>query len=475
MRITRRDALGAMLLLTTTGMASIARALDGPMDLKGIGEDFAIASDAYIYGYPLVTMEMTRRVISNVAKPEGTRAPMGTLIKLREYPDASFRDVTAPNADTLYTTSFLNLSEEPWVLDVPDMNGRYFLLPLLDGWTNVFDVPGTRTTGTKAQTYLISGPGWSGQVPEGMKELKSTTDLVWMLGRIYCTGTKEDYAEVHALQDKFKLQPLSTWGKDFTPPAGKVDASIDMKTPVRDQVNALSAVEYFTLLAELMKQNPPSEADAPALRRFEKIGLVAGKDFDPKFMDRDWAKRLPQLSYDRIMLHFLSRDGDFTRTNGWTYTTKAGTYGTNYIQRALVTAIGLGANRPEDAIYPTSLKPSLIEDYSGEHKYQMRFAKGQLPPVEGFWSLTMYDENMFFIANPINRYSMSVRTNPTYEPDGSMIIYIQNESPGSDKEANWLPAPKGKFHLMLRLYYPSAGDPSILNDTWTIPLVAKVD
>ncbi|MEQ1941627.1 DUF1254 domain-containing protein [Mesorhizobium sp. VNQ89] len=474
MNLTRRDALGAIMLLTTTSLPSIARALDGPMDLAGIGEDFSIASDAYVYGYPLVTMEMTRRVISNVAKPEGTRAPMGTLIKLREYPDATFRDVTAPNADTLYTTAFFDVGEEPWVLDVPDMKDRYFLLPMLDGWTNVFAVPGKRTTGTGAQTYVITGPGWSGSIPEGMKEIKAPTSLVWLLGRIYCTGTKEDYAEVHALQDAFKLQPLSTWGQAYEPPAGTVDPSIDMKKPVRDQVNDLSTDDYFAMLADLMKRNPPAAADAPALARFEKIGLVAGKDFDPQYLKHDWAKRLPQLSYDLIMLHFLSRDGEFTRINGWTYTTKAGEYGTNYIQRALITAIGLGANRPEDAVYPTSLKPSLVESYDGAHKYTMRFEKGQLPPVEGFWSLTMYDEQMFFIANPINRYSMSVRTNPTYEPDGSLIIYIQNESPGADKEANWLPAPKGKFHLMLRLYYPSPKDPSILDGSWTIPLVSKV-
>lgn len=475
MNLTRRDALGALMLLTTTGLPSIARALDGPLDLgNGIGEDFSIASDAYIYGYSLVTMEMTRRVISNVAKPEGTRAPMGTLIKLREYPDATFRDVTAPNADTLYTTAFFDVGQEPWVLDVPDMKGRYFLLPMLDGWTNVFAVPGKRTTGTDAQTYVITGPGWSGSIPDGMKEIKAPTSLVWLLGRIYCTGTKEDYAEVHALQDAFKLQPLSTWGQAYEPPAGTVDPSIDMKKPVRDQVNDLSTDDYFAMLADLMKRNPPAPADAPALNRFEKIGLVAGKDFDPQYMKHDWAKRLPQLSYDLIMLHFLSRDGEFTRINGWTYTTKAGEYGTNYIQRALITAIGLGANRPEDAIYPTSLKPSLVENYDGANKYTMRFEKGQLPPVEGFWSLTMYDQNMFFIANPINRYSMSVRTNPTYEADGSLIIYIQNESPGTDKEANWLPAPKDKFHLMLRLYYPSAKDPSILDGSWTIPGVTKV-
>jgi hypothetical protein len=223
-----------------------------------------------------------------------------------------------------------------------------------------------------------------------------------------------------------------------------------------------------------MKRNPPSKADTPALMRFVRMGLAPGRDFNPKVIESGWDKRLPQLSYDRIMLHFLSRDGDFSRENGWAYTTKAGLYGTNYIQRALVTAIGLGANRPQDAVYPTSLKPSVIEDYDGANKYVLRFEKGALPPVQGFWSLTMYDEGMFFVANPINRYSMSMRTNPKLEPDGSLTIYIQNESPGSDKEANWLPAPKGKFHLMLRLYWPDENTPSILDGSWILPPVVKV-
>jgi len=475
MRLTRRETALAGLGLMATGLISTpARAFEGPFaDLTQGAEDFAIASQAYVYGYPLVTMEMTRRVISNVAAPEGTRAPMGTLIKLRQYPDASFRDVTAPNADTLYTTAFLDVGDEPWVLDQPDMKGRYFLLPLLDGWTNVFEVPGSRTTGTGPKTFLITGPGWTGTVPDGMVELKSPTAIVWLLGRIYCTGTPEDYAAVHALQDAFKLQPLSTWGSDYTPPAGKVDPAIDMKTPVRDQVNGLSTTDYFTLLAELMKRNPPAAADAPALESFAKIGLVAGQDLDAAKLDPLWRGKVPSVSFDRIKLHYLSQDGDFTRENGWTFTVKAGIYGTDYIQRALITAIGLGANLPQDAIYPVSLKPSLLKDYDGSKKYVMRFPKGQTPPVKGFWSLTMYDEQMFFVANPINRYSMSMRTNPTYEADGSLVVYIQNESPGADKEANWLPAPAGKFHLMLRLYWPETAAPSLIDGSWKIPAVEE--
>ena len=253
-------------------------------------EAFALAAEAYVYGYPLVTMEMTRRVMTNVEKPAGSRAPMGQFVRLREYPTAAYRDVTAPNADTLYTTAWFDLSKEPWIVSVPDMKGRYFLLPMLDGWTDVFQVPGKRTTGTKAQTFAITGPGWSGELPKGVTEYKSPTGLVWLLGRIYSTGTPQDYKEVHALQDKITAVPLSSWGKPYTPEPGTVDAAIDMKLSVREQVNALDANAYFKLLAELMKTNPPSADDAPMVAKLAKIGIVPGQDFDPSKLEPAVAK-----------------------------------------------------------------------------------------------------------------------------------------------------------------------------------------
>lgn len=475
MNLTRRQAtIGALSLLAGTTMSTVSEAHLG--ELLGLDEgleEFWLATDAYIYGYPLVTMEMTRRVITNVAAPEGTRAPMGQIIKLRHYPDATFRDVTAPNADTLYTTAFFDVGEEPWVLSLPDMKDRFFLMPMLDGWTTVFQVPGKRTTGTNAQTYAITGPNWSGTLPAGVKEYRSPTNIVWLLGRIYCTGTPEDYAEVHALQDQVKLVPLSSYGKPYTPPAGKVDPSIDMKTAVRDQVNRMDAAAYFTLLAELMKTNPPSAADAPALAKFAKIGLVPGQDFDASKLRADFTRRIPEIANDRIMMQFKINK-DVKDIDGWGFTTKTGIYGTDYLMRALVTAIGLGANRPQDAVYPTSLKDGEGQAYNGANKYVMRFPKGQLPPVEGFWSLTMYDGEYFFVPNPINRYSISARQDLKANPDGSIDLYIQKDSPGADKESNWLPAPAGKFILMLRMYWPNETNPSIIDGTWTIPPVKKV-
>jgi hypothetical protein len=438
----------------------------------------ALAVEAYVYAYPLVTMEMTRRIMTNVASPEGTRAPMGQLVKARTYPDASFRDVTAPNADTLYTTTWIDVSKEPWILSLPDMKGRYFLFPMLDGWTTVFQVPGKRTTGTKAQKYAITGPGWSGTLPPGVTEYKSPTGLVWVLGRIYSTGTPEDYKAVHALQDQVSVVPLSAYGKPYKPEPGKVDPAIDMKTAVREQVHAMDAAAYFKLFAELLKANPPAAEDAPMVAKLAKIGVVPGQDFDAAKLEPAVAKGLagaPKPAQELIMgwLKAGIAAGDMKLENGWAYTTKAGTYGTSYLQRALVTAIGLGANRPQDAIYPTSTGPDIVKKYDGAKKYVMRFEKGHLPPVDGFWSLTMYDADYFFVANPLNRYTLSQRNKLKVNPDGSVDLLIQNESPGKDKESNWLPAPKGDFVLMMRLYWPKEKPPSLIDGSWKIPEVKE--
>jgi hypothetical protein len=441
-------------------------------------EALAIATEAYVYAYPLVTMDMTRRVMTNVASPEGTRAPMGQFVRARTYPNASFRDVTAPNADTLYTTVWIDVSKEPWILSLPDMKGRYFLFPMLDGWTNVFQVPGKRTTGTQVQKYAITGPGWSGTLPASVTEYKSPTGMVWILGRIYSTGTPADYKAVHALQDQVSVVPLSAYGKPFKPEPGKVDPAIDMKTAVREQVNAMDAATYFTRFAELLKANPPAAEDAPMVAKLAKIGVVPGQDFDATKLDPAVAKgmaRAPKPAQDLIMgwLKAGIAAGDLKLENGWLFTTKTGLYGTSYLQRALITAIGLGANRPQDAVYPTSEGPDVLKKYSGEKKYVMRFAKGELPPADGFWSLTMYDAGYFFVDNPLNRYTLSQRNKLRTNADGSVDLYIQSESPGKDRESNWLPAPKGEFVLMMRLYWPKTKPPSLIDGTWKIPEVKE--
>jgi hypothetical protein len=440
----------------------------------GTQETLAIGTDAYIYGYPLVTMEMTRRVMTNVAVPTGMHAPMGQFALMREYPTAAFRDVTAPNADTLYSVAWLDLSREPYIFSIPDAHGRYFLMPMLDAWTTVFQVPGTRTTGTKAQRYAITGPRWKGTLPAGVVEYKSPTNLVWILGRTYCTGTPEDYKKVHEFQDQLSLVPLSGYGKSYTPPPGHVDPRIDMKTAVRDQVNALDAEAYFKLMAELMKNNSPTAADAPFVAKISRIGIVPGQDFDITKLDSATAaaiRKVPDLAQAKIKSSIPSVS---TAVNGWNMFRKTGVYGTDYLDRAVITAFGLGANRPEDAVYPISLRTPDGKPYDGANRYVMHFDKGGLPPVKGFWSLTMYNSEFFFVENPLNRYTLSERNKLKFNADGSVDLYLQAANPGLSKESNWLPAPNGKFVLMLRLYWPNETAPTILDGTWKPPAVRQV-
>ncbi len=472
---TRKVALGC--LATSMVFLSVACADKKAAEkAPGLEEAVSTASEAYIYGYPLVTMDMTRKFMTNVPVADSTHAPVGQLLKLRTYPPVDNHAVTAPNADTLYTTAWLDVSHEPWIFSIPDMGDRYYLMPMLSGWTDVFQVPGKRTTGGKAQKYAITGPGWTGTLPAGVTEYKSPTGIVWILGRIYCTGTPADYAAVHALQDKFSLVPLSSYGKPYTPVPGEVDAALDMKTGVRDQVDALDINAYFNYLAKLMKTNPPAPEDAPLVAKMAKIGLVPGQDFDASKLgafDKEAIKAVPKLSQVKIMEYFKDAGKP---VNGWQFTTKTGLYGTDYLNRALITAIGLGANRPQDAVYPTSEKDQDGKDYDGaSNKYVVHVDKGQFPPVNAFWSITMYDDKYFFVPNPINRYTLSSRNKFVANADGSVDLYLQAESPGKAKEANWLPAPKGKFIPMLRMYWPKETPPSIIDGTWKPPAVKRVE
>jgi hypothetical protein len=416
--------------------------------------------------------------MTNVEKPEGSKAPMGQFARLRSYPAVDDHSVTAPNADTLYTLAWLDVSKEPWIVSIPDMKDRFFLFPMLDGWTNVFQDPGKRTTGTKAQKYAITGPGWSGTLPAGVTEYKSPTGMVWVLGRIYCTGTPADYKAVHALQDQVSGVPLSAWGKPYTPAPGKIDPAIDMKAAPREQVNAMSGAAYFKLFAELLKANPPSAEDAPMVTRLAKIGIVPGQDFDASKLEPAVVKGIdaaPKPAQEKISIYLKEAlvTGDAKLENGWLFFKNTGLYGTGYRNRAMITWYGLGANRPQDAVYPTSEGPELIKKYNGAHKYVMRIGKGEMPPVNGFWSLTMYDKDYFFVPNALNRYTVSQRDKFKSNADGSIDLYIQKDSPGKDKEQNWLPAPEGEFVLMMRLYWPSEKPPSILDGSWKPPEVKE--
>jgi hypothetical protein len=356
------------------------------------------------------------------------------------------------------------------------MGDRYYIMPMVDGFSEVFHVASASLTGGRPQAYAITGPGWSGSLPEGVIQAKSGTAIVWVLGRIYCTGTPEDYAAVHALQDRFTVTPLSVWGKPWTPPQGSVDPASDMMTAVRKQVNDLDVDTYFNYLAGLLMSTPPKPEGAPIVERMARIGIVPGKAFDGTKLgsfDKEAVKAVPKLALAEMGVHLKKQK----TTNGWLYFTKGvGNFGTDYLLRGMANLIGPGWNRPQDAIYPLSQKDAEGHEYDGAaHSYVMRFEKGGFPPVDAFWSLTLYDTEFFFVPNPINRYELSQRNTFVKNPDGSVDIYVQADSPGKDKEPNWLPAPKGKFALVLRMYGPKKSAPTIVDGSWTPPPVKRVN
>jgi hypothetical protein len=437
-------------------------------------EAFQLGVDAYIYGYPLLVMDSIRRVSTNVAAPLEKLAPTGQFAHWRSYPDAAVR-LAGANLDTLYSLAWVDLSEGPYVLHLPDVPDRFYMMPIVDGWTEVVGNPGTRTTGDKAGDYAITGPEWKGTLPAGVKQVKSGTDMVWLLGRTYCTGTPQDLAAVHAIQNQYTLVPLALFGKARPSPAkGVIDPSIDMRTPPRDQIDKLDAAAFFKRLAVLMKNNPATPEDAPMVATLARLGVVG--DFDYAKLSAPMAKglsRVPEAARKKIIEHYASQH----MANGWIVTKGlygSGRYGTDYMQRALIAYVGAGGNVPEDAVYPIARVDVDGKLLNGASRYVVHFTKAEMPPVDprGFWSLTLYDKEYFLVPNPTNRYALLSRDKFKRNPDDSMDLYVQKESPGADKQSNWLPTPDSEFILMLRLYWPKD---EVVSGAWVPPPVRRTD
>jgi hypothetical protein len=431
----------------------------------------ALGLDAYLYFYPIVTMDVTRRQLTNQAPtPGGIGGPMNRFANVGEFPTADLRVVVRPNFDTLYSSGWVDLSKEPVVVSAPDTGGRYYLLPMLDMWTDVFASPGWRTTGTDAGNFLITPPGWTGTVPPEFTEIKAPTPYVWIIGRTKTDGPA-DYDAVHKIQAGYKITPLSQWGKEPIPPEFKPDPSVDMKTPPKIQVDTMPAAKYFAYAAELLKLHPPHITDEPIIARLKRAGFELGKSFDLDKADPAVKTGFESAPADAQKLMAWKAPTLARITNGWSMNTDTmGVYGNYYLKRAMVAQLGLGANLPEDAIYPLNLADSEGKPLDGANNYIIHFDKDEIPPVQAFWSITLYDPEGFQVANPLNRFAVSSWMPFKYNADGSLDLYFQNQSPGPDKEANWLPAPKGPYNLTMRLYAPKF---EALTGNWNPPPVMK--
>jgi hypothetical protein len=429
-----------------------------------------ISRELYQYAYPIVLMDVTMRQTSAVPNATAVtgRAPINQFAYFRTYPAADARDVVRFNFDTLYSFAWADLSKGPIILSVPDTGGRLYLVPSLDMWTDVFASVGSRTTGTAAGNFAYVPPGWQGDLPQGVVRIDTPTSMIWIMGRIQTNGPS-DYDNVHKIQDRLKLTPLEQWGKSYAPPAtSPVDASVDTKTPPLLEVNKLSDVELFTRFAELVQKFPPHPNDYPILFRMKAIGLEPGKSWDGGTLDAATLDAINAGAKDGLtdMIAGVKKMG--THVNGWNLAVdNMGTYGTSYRRRAVVALAGLGANPPEDAIYPTAFMDGDGKPLDGSNNYVPHFDKGKTPPADAFWSLSMYDDEGFQVPNPINRFVIGDRDKLKFNEDGSLDIYIQAGTPGADKESNWLPSPtSGAMGPTLRIYSPRS---EALDGTWTPP------
>ena len=453
----------------TSLVASIAIGAENPIAEQ---EAHAIGVNAYLYLYPLVTMDITRKVVTNAQADEIIGfGPANMFNSFPAYPTAELKAVVRPNFDTLYSSAFLDLSKEPMIVSVPDTAGRYYLLPMLDMWTDVFASPGWRTTGTQAANFLVTPPGWTGDIPSGMTRISAPTPFVWIIGRTKTDGP-QDYEAVHKIQAGYKITSLSEWGKAPAARSANIDLKLDMKTPPKVQVDTMPADKFFAYAAELLKLNPPHITDQPMIAQLKKLGIEPGKSFDFDHADPVIRNALVSAREDAQKLMEWKVPTLARVVNGWSMNTDTmGVYGNYYLKRAIIAQVGLGANLPEDAIYPLNLVDESGKPLDGANKYTLHFEKGEMPPANAFWSVTLYDSAGYQVGNPLDRFAVSSWMPFKYNADGSLDLYFQNESPGKDKEANWLPAPKGPFNLTMRIYAPKS---EALTGKWNPPPVTRV-
>lgn len=425
------------------------------------------AAEVYVYAYPLVVTDITRQV--NAAS-----APLNTFAHKRTVPDAASVDVVNPNADFLYSQAWLDLSQNPVILSLPDTRGRYFLIALLDAWSNVATSIGTRTTGTEKREFAIVGPRWKGTLPNDVTEIRSPTDLAWLFARVQING-KADRAAASKMQEQFKVTSLAQRAKGAAKGAATpapARAVVDVKTDPREQVARMDAAAFFTRVAALLPGNPPARDDQPMLAKIQKLGIVAGQPFDMAKQDPIVAKSIEQgvaQARDALATGAKGTGGADIR-NGWVIDRALGRWGNDYGRRAVAAMNGLGANAPEDAIFMAARFDAGGLRLDGTNRYVLHFDKEAMPPTDAFWSVSLYGDNRRFVANPVNRHNIGTTDGLKTNADGSLDIYIQNADPGEGKSANWLPAPKGTFNVILRVYWPK---PEVVDGRWNAPGIRR--
>ena len=431
---------------------------------KTVVDEIKIGASAYLFGYPLVLMDETRK--ETVAHIGSNR-----LSHSVNFPNSDFRLLSRPNVDTLYSTAWLDLSQGPLVVSMPETGDRYYVLPFMDAWTNVFARRGTNETGNKAQEIAVVGPEFKGDIPTNIDSVvTSPTNMVWLIGRIQ-TNNAADVINVAKIQDKMSLTPLNKWRKGDRYKGEASSLMDNAQSDVSQWVDDMDAHTFFTKMNALMEKHPPFAEDVSELNKFSHLNIGPKMIFilDSLNVIERWAvQKSVALTIEKITQAVNAKEAN---KQGWNIMRNLGTYGTDYKLRAGIARFGLGALPSVEAAYPSSSVDSTGQHYHGRNNYVLHFEANELPPANAFWSLSMYNKDGFFVDNELDRYAIGDRSELHFNQDGSLDIYIQHKKT-TYGSVNWLPAPDSNFNLLLRLYIPKK---IFFNETWHIPAVRQIE
>lgn len=433
---------------------------------------YALGIQAYIWGYPMVVMQRSRDEMTKASDAPVTPeqfdesgkffAPVNQVGNAWGMLGPKFSAVQSGNSDTQYSVTWYDVSDEPYILEIPDAKGRYYTYQFIDAWTNNFHYASTRTMGSQKQAYALVAPGWKGALPSDVIRIDTPTPTGFIIGRWFVASEK-DVKAVNEIQKQVSMAPLSEWGNAYTPPKVEV---VPAKTYTGD-------LAFFEQLGDTLVINGAPDADAGILGLLQDIGLTTDQGFDPTSLsDAEKESLVMAVTDGEAMIAAKSANMGQT-VNGWQLSPVLDEYfGNNYLFRAAIGYQAMFVNTPIEAYYPGVFNDADGKTLDGSTgKYTITFPKGQTPPVGAFWSVTMYDaKKRLMVENSINRYKIGGADNLKTEKDGSTIIYVQAESPGKDKEANWLPAPKEPFYMLLRMYLPKI---EVLNGQYKVPGVER--
>ena len=469
--LTKRD------LLRSAALAAITATTTKPGELKaqaGVGpeEARAIAKDAYVYGFPMVDNYRIQHAYFVDAKNPEFKAPWNQLTNIPRVYTPADTAIQTPNSDTPYSMIGMDLRAEPIVLTVPKIEkDRYFSIQLIDAYTFNFDYAGSRTTGNDGGSFLVAGPGWKGETPAGVKKVfRSETDFIIAAYRTQLFNP-DDLDNVKKVQAGYKAEPLSAF---LSRPAPAPAPAINFVKPLKADDERKSP-EFFNILNFVLQFCPINPSETDLMARFARIGIGAGKTFDVSTMPPNTKTAIEQGMADAwVDLEDLKKQVDAGKvTSGDLFGTRE-YLKNNYLYRMAAAVLGIYGNSKQEAMYPVYAIDAGGQKLDGSNRYIVRLTPDQLPPVHAFWSLTMYDlPASLLVANPINRYLINSPMLPhlVKDADGGLTLHVQNESPGKDKEPNWLPAPKGPFFIAMRLYWPKE---AALDGAWKAPPMTKV-